>query len=95
MAARDNGKAKTEKVDKSKPIQVNAVVHTSIVQINSELESAKSRLNLALSILQQHLGIGTDWNYDMTTRSFNPPKKVTPKTVVNRISQDDEDDKKK
>lgn len=73
-----NGKGKA-KAKEPKPVKVNIAAHLQIMEIYNELEKAKARLNLALSILQKQLGLDESWNYQTDQRAFLPPTQAPTK----------------
>jgi hypothetical protein len=70
----NNGKGKGKtKAAKQKPVEISVVAAASIMQLYNKKTDADSRLNLALTLLKQQLGVPDGWDYLTEIKAFVPP----------------------
>lgn len=81
MMSKDN-----EQPKKPEPVPVHIAAHASIMTLYKAKEAAQSRLELAVTILRQQLGLQDTWEYDTNLKAFVlPPKRASAKTRADRV----------
>lgn len=67
--SKDNGEPEA-----LEPVPVHIAAHATIIQLFEQKKAAEARLDLAVSILQQQLGLPKTWEYDTAKQAFVPPQ---------------------